>query len=330
MADGPTPRAWAELRARRPVSDDALATLPMLVDGGETPLSMGMDQAGNLHLLIPVLAGPAGAMPPDLIGLRVRHRRLESGQCLDLVASPSHERVFTPFCREVVDAVVGQRRDPWAAVAATIRAWQSAWKPARLEMEKSVQVGLVGELLVLRNLVIPSVGTAAVVSWSGPDSERHDFVIDKLHLEVKTTRRSRHEHEVSRLDQFRAPEGGELLVVSVLLEESVGGTETLATYVDSTTDLLRGDPAALDEFMAKLARLNWSDEMRRSGELLRFAVRDASAFRVDDDFPRLPDDFVVPSGVVSVRYTVDLANVPSLSMEEATALVRCASRQATA
>ncbi|CAH2606073.1 PD-(D/E)XK motif protein (plasmid) [Rhodovastum atsumiense] len=323
MAEGPTPEQWAGLRAARPVAEDALATMPVTAGGKDTPVLMAMDSAGHLHLLVPVQRGPAGPKPPDLTGLRVRHRHLESlGQVLDLTATPAHERVFTPVCREVVDAVLVQRRDPWAAVGAIVRAWQSAWKPARPEMDKTTQVGLFGELLVLQRLMIPCLGPAAVGQWSGPEFERHDFVGERLHVEVKTTRKSRHEHEISRLDQLRAPEGCQLLVVSVQVEESVGGNETLATAIDAVTDQLRGDAAALDAFMAKLVNVGWSDEMVRSGELVRFFLRDASIFAVDDEFPRLPDDFVPPSGVVAVKYTIDLANLPSLGMDEATEIIR--------
>lgn len=322
MVDGLTFAHWSQLRSMRPQSEDALAVIPIFVDGNETRLSSAMDQAGQLHLLIPVERGPAGAPPSDLNGLKVRHRCLDTGEVLDLSAPPSHEQVFTPFSSEIVDAVVRQSREPWKAVAAIIRAWQSAWKPARQAMDKIVQVGLFGELLVLRSLMIPTLGPAAVDQWSGPDSERHDFVGGQLHVEVKTTRKSRPEHEISRLDQLRAPAGCRLLFVSVQLEESVGGDESLATQMDAIVNLLRGHAAALDLFMTKMANMGWSEEVRSSGELLRFFLRRAEVYAVDDDFPRFPDYFFPPSGVVSVKYTVDLANLPSLGMDEAGEIIR--------
>lgn len=322
MIDGLTPSHWAQLRSKRPQSEDAMATMPISVDGIEIHLSMAMDQAGHLHLLVPVDHGPAMPAPSDLNGLKVRHRHLEIGEVLDLSAPPSHEQVFTPFCREIVDAIVVQQREPWKAVAATIRSWQSAWKPIRQEMDKTVQVGLFGELLVLRSLMIPALGLAAVDQWSGPESERHDFVGEKLHIEVKTTRKSRPEHEISRLDQLRVPSGFQLLFVSIQLEETIGGKETLATQVDAIVDLLRGNAAVLDGFMTKMFYIGWSEEMRTSGELLRFFVRGAEVYAVDEEFPRIPDDFLPPSGIVSVKYTVDLANLPSLGVDEASALIK--------
>ena len=322
MADGPTPELWATLRTRRPVSDDALTTIDLSAGADATPLAIAMDQGGNLHLLIPVDQGPIEPNPPDLNGLKVRHRRLESGEVLDLVANPSHETVFNAVCKEVVEAIVDSKREPWSAVAAIIRKWQSAWKPARQEMDKSVQVGLFGELVVLESLLIPSLGAGAIEQWSGPELERHDFVGDILHIEVKTTRKSRHEHEISRLDQLRVPQGRRLLVVSILLEQSVGGSETVATRMDAIVNLLRSDAAAMDSFMTKMVNMGWAEQMRDSGELLRFFLRDAAVYAVDEEFPRLSDDFFPPSGVVSVKYTVDLANLPALGMEEVAKIVR--------
>lgn len=324
MADGPTPAHWADLRARRPVAEDALATIPVTLEGAETLLSIAMDMAGNLHLLAPVQRDPVVPMPPDLKGLKVRHRILETGEFLDLMAAPSYEQVFNPVCRDVIGAIAGEQRDPWVAVAATIRAWQNAWKPVHPEMDKNVQVGLFGELLVLRTLMFPCLGFAAIDQWSGPECERHDFVGDRLHLEVKTTRKSRHEHEISRLDQLRVPEDCRLLLASIQLEQSVGGNETLASSIDETVDILRSNMAALDRFMTKLANMGWSEEMRVSGELLRFFVRSAFVYMVDESFPRLPDEFVPPSGVVSVKYTIDLANLPALGMDEAMDVIRSA------
>jgi Putative PD-(D/E)XK family member, (DUF4420) len=261
--DAITPQQWAQLRATRPISEDSLVTIPFTVDGVDTPLSMAMDQPGHLHLLIPVERGPTGQKPSDLNGLKVRHRRLETGEVIDL-APPSHERVFTPFCRDVVNAVIVQRREPWAAVIATVRDWQSAWKPLRQEMSAAVQVGLFGELLALNALMFPCIGPAAVDQRSGPNSERHDFVGDQLHLEVKTTRRTRSEHEISRLNQLSAPVGCRLLFISVQVEQSIGGSQTVATQIDANVQALRSYPATLDDFMAKLASVGWSEEMRHT------------------------------------------------------------------
>ena len=165
--------------------------------------------------------------------------------------------------------------------------------------------------------MIPALGPRAVHHWSGPAHERHDFVGTGLHFEVKTTRKNRHEHEISRADQLSVPEGRRLMLASLLLEESTMGAESLADRVDAVTDLLRADATAADAFQAKLVQIGWSEELRSTGELLRFH----SAFKslilpVEGPFPRLPDEFVLPSGIVALRYTVDLENLPAFSRDE--------------
>jgi hypothetical protein len=144
-----------------------------------------------------------------------------------------------------------------------------------------------------------------------PNSERHDFVGDQLHLEVKTTRKTRPEHEISPLNQLSVPGGRRLLFVSVQAEQSIGGIHTVATQIDAAVQVLRAYPATLDDFMAKVASVGWSEEMRHSGELLRFDLGDDThVYEADADFPGLPDDFRLPSDILAVKYTLDLANVP--------------------
>jgi hypothetical protein len=323
MPNAPTAELWARLRQERPGHEDALSTelAGTLADGRE--ILFGMDHRSDLHLLIPVNGDHDGERPPDLQGLRVRHRILAvDTHCLDLSATAAHERLFSPLASEVLQAVAAVGRDPWKAVTSIVRSWQSAWRPVAPEMSKTIQVGLFGELLTLERIMLKALGPPVVQLWSGPESERHDFVGEAIHVEVKTTRRSRHEHEISRLDQLDVSAGRRLLLVSILLEESLAGRETVGTKMDEIIELIRIDPAATDAFMSKMIRMGWSDELRRSGQLVKFDLRDSHIFEVDGSFPRMPPGFIPPDGVVSVRYSIDLANIPSIDVDEAIAMLR--------
>lgn len=321
MAIEITSDGWAELRAERPLSEGSLATLPVSWAGQDTSILTGMDAAGELQLLIPVPDAVVRKDIPDLNGLKVRLRLTEDGSYISLAANPQHEPVFTPFCREVVQAVFADAREPWAAVASIIRNWQTIWRQGPTNMSQAVQIGLVGELLILSRLAIPALGVDAVMCWSGPLTERHDFIIGDLHIEVKTTTRSRHEHEISRLDQLWTGDQQSLLLASVRLERSIGGAMTLATLVDETVNLLRHNVWAVDELLIKLRRLGWEDEMRGSGELIRFNLRDATLYEVEGEFPRLPRSFFIPSGISGLKYTISLANLPTLDIDEVSGLI---------
>ena len=65
-----------------------------------------------------------------------------------------------------------------------------------------------------------------------------------------------------------------------------------------------------------LAKVGWHDGLRQTGSLLRVNLRDVHFFEVAGDFPRLPDDYVPPRGVVGIRYSIDVAAWPVLSADE--------------
>lgn len=306
---------WRALRSTRPTGEDQIQSTALVFNNVETPLRLAVDASGDLHLLIPNLRGSARAIPPDYNGLRLRESLFDDQACLDVSSPAAHETMFAALCGELVDAILIQGRDPWSAAIAIARAWQSAWRPLRQPMSRPVQIGLAGELMVMQLLWLPALGSEAVHQWSGPDRERHDFVSEHLHMEVKATTKSRHEHEISRVDQLKAPDNRRLLFASIQLEESVMGSQSIATLVDGVMELIRHDPAAVDSFLTKLDGLDWSDEMRRSPDLVRFHFRDSQIFEVDDEFPQLPPDFVLPNGVLAIRYTISLANLPYLDAD---------------
>jgi hypothetical protein len=313
---GPTRAQWASLRRNRPIAEDQMATMPVTCDGANTILTLGIDTTGEIHFLVDVTGRPMSDLPPEFIGLQVRHRHFANGQFLDLCSPASHERVFTPFCCDLACAIVIEQRDPWAATISTIRNWQAAWKSPKSSMEKAVQVGLYGELWVLEIVLVPLLGPRAVELWSGPERERHDFVGRTLHIETKATRRDRLEFSISRIDQLVAPKDKRLLLAAIRIEESVAGLETIADPIDRIRDLIGNDGNADDLFLGKLAGLGWRDGLRRSGELLHFNLKDALFFAVERSFPRMPDDFSPPSGVVAVEYTIDLTNISAMNVEE--------------
>lgn len=308
--------AWCGLRIRGVPSDELLLSEPVKYEGDDTSIEVAVDSAGVPHLIVPVRGPASRELPPDFNGLRLRAGRFGGVDCLDLQSSAAHQTMFASLCWQVVEAIQAEGREPWAAAISTVLAWHSAWKPLRQAMSFREQIGLAGELLILKMIWLPAIGLDAIHHWSGPDRERHDFVTGHLHMEVKTTTRSRHEHEISRFDQLMVPKGRRLLLASVQLEKSTMGDSSIATLIDELIENVRPDPAAVDGLLSRLSDSNWSDEMRTSPDLVCFHVRDVQVFEVNEEFPCLPQDFDLPAGVLGVKYTISLANLPILDPTE--------------
>ena len=305
-----SPIRWTRLREQRPLHE----SIYELASDDFANCLIGVTEDSRLHVLLAVEVAPQ-SLPPDLQSIQVRV--VEGEQIwLDVSARSHHEELLTLIANKVLYAISTEGRDAAPSVERIIDDMRAALRPLVPDLGPSEQIGLFGELWVLSNVLFPTVGSRICQLWSGPDSERHDFVGNGVHVEVKTTTRAEPKHEISRLDQLRAPPGKRLLLVSVLLERSLGGDQTLADQVDQIRDKLGNDGRAVDEFEARLAQLGWHEGLRQTGSLLRFTFRDIQVFEVTGLFPRLPDDYVPPLGVSGIRYSINVGSLPSLGVAD--------------
>lgn len=281
---------------------------------------MGVDEEGCLHLMIAIDEDP-DQLPQELEGVIVQVIETERTY-LDVYAKGHYEMIFTPMANQIFQGVSVQGRKPIAVVLETIEEFRCALKPLKPDLTLTEQIGLFGEIWVLRNVLIPTIGARACYLWSGPDSERHDFIGDNAHIEVKTTTRSEDRHEISRMDQLRAPSGKRLLFASIQLERTEGGEKTLATLIDEVIEVLGIDGKAIDSFESRLSKMRWHDGLRQSSELKKFNLRDAQLFEVEGAFPRLPDDYMPPRGITAIKYTIDISSRPVLDRGVVDAIIK--------
>jgi hypothetical protein len=265
------------------------------------------------------VADEAATLPPDLNDISIRY-----AECGELVVDVSADASLELFITPVYNLIIGDcldRRHPVVVIAEHLERIRRAFGRAGSEISEIKQIGLVGEMIVMLHIMIPAVGTDAVHQWSGPLSERHDFVSDRVHVEVKSTTKSMDQHEISRLDQLRTPEGTVLLLASVQLERSIAGAITIATMRDAILAQLGNNGFAIDAFERKIQKMGWNEGLVQSGTLLRFNLRSLSVFEVKGSFPRLPDEYVPPRGVVGITYTINVSACPTMLAQEVVAIL---------
>jgi hypothetical protein len=258
-------------------------------------------------------------LPPDLNNIVIRYVEVD---CLfvDVCADASLEAIISPVFAEIISGCLDGRH-PVEVIADHLERIRKAFARTGSAISENKQIGLVGELIVMRKIIIPAIGHRAAFQWSGPLSERHDFVGANLHVEVKSTTRSMDQHEISRLDQLRAPEGKRLVLVSIQLERSIAGEFTIATLREDIMAELAGSVSAVDDFESKMQDMGWHDGLVQSGSLLKFNLRALNVFSVDGTFPRLPDDYTPPRGVVAINYTINIAACRTMEPNEVMTLV---------
>jgi hypothetical protein len=171
----------------------------------------------------------------------------------------------------------------------------------------SVQ-GLWGELLVMARGDDPDLLLRA---WHSDPLEVHDFIAGPSRAEVKTAIGGRREHHFS-LDQLTPPEGGRLLVVSLLLERSSSG-QSIADLVAEIE--ARVGPSLVAKLHEVVTQTLGSDWRRAAADRFSAAAALESLSAYEGALvPRVPA--TIPPEVRDVRFVVEMWGLPTVPRAE--------------
>lgn len=214
----------------------------------------------------------------------------------------------------VADRVQLDGIDPIEALEQTLATWQSILA-TRVRMSPQAEVGLFGELLVVRALL--ETGTGSAGAWRGGLSEEHDFGFVDADVEAKTTSGERRHHWIHGLTQLVETGDTPLWLLSVQITR--GGEaqgQRLPDLIDQILTMVTGPDR--DRIEQNLAAAGWHEEQRDLFDERWRPRTTPLALRVDDDFPRLTPALLISTGVDTtplrqVAYEVDLTGrAPSL------------------
>lgn len=183
-----------------------------------------------------------------------------------------------------------------------ITAWQSFMKKAVAPLSIQEQLGLCGELEILKDLIAAGIGSrAAVAFWRGPYGELHDYVFPAGALEVKSTTNplSIRISSAGQLDTaITAPL---FLAVLDFTVDHTAGT-SLAERIDETRLLLSDNISAQQMFDSCLINLGMA-AVRPSWATEKFLLKKKQFFSVGSDFPALAASRI-PQGISDVQYCI--------------------------
>ena len=189
-----------------------------------------------------------------------------------------------------------------------VRAWQEFMRKGAQPLGPDAEVGLIGELVVLRAIIEAGVPAgAAVDAWVGPVDGLQDFELGSGAIEVKATVVARgFPARIGTLEQLDDSARQPLYLAGVRLAKS-GSGENLPEHVESLQSMLDDDPQARRVFGDRIFRAGYlsahSDRYPN-----RFTVAEVRGYLVDADFPRLTHG-TVPPAVVRAAYDIDLEMV---------------------
>ncbi|MFN4140507.1 PD-(D/E)XK motif protein [Aestuariivirga sp.] len=195
-----------------------------------------------------------------------------------------------------------------------VREWQAFMAKTHRPLSPDAQVGLMGELWMLRLLMESPLGVGALDCWHGPLRAAQDFHVRAGAIEVKSTVRTgaflARINSIEQLDSERTP----VFLCAMRFEESTEGT----SLVDLVT-ALRGrftEAGTVRGFEALLMVMGYLDE-HSSLYGRSLVLKDARAFLSDGNMPRLTRA-ALPAAVRSAAYVVDLdaVEVPAVAIPD--------------
>jgi len=217
---------------------------------------------------------------------------------------------FCTFCEDLVNSTLDISDDNLAykTLCSRYSSWKKLFKPNQARLTENEVLGLIGELLYLRDIMFKTYGfDIALDSWTGPEYTHKDFSLESTWHEVKTISVGKGEVRISSLEQLDSEDIGTLAVYELeRMSPSYHGIKLNAIV----TDILGLFPHNIQKetFLNKLSQFGY--DFSTEYDNFVFATITLSKYRVDNSFPRLTRA-IIPNAIQRVQYDIILAELES-------------------
>jgi hypothetical protein len=220
------------------------------------------------------------------------------------------------FGAMVADVVDAMNREPGAdeqrllrVFLGRIRAWQEFMRKGAQALSPEAEIGLVGELTLLRASIEAGAPRAqAIESWVGPLDGIQDFEVGTGAMEVKATLSAAgFPAKIGSLEQLDDSTRQPLFVAAVRLRQTDSGL-SLPEVVDAMRVVIKGEAEAERLLSERLLAGGYFDA-HADRYPRRFALGGIRVVEVGENFPRLTPG-TAPAGIIRAMYEIDLDKAP--------------------
>lgn len=217
-----------------------------------------------------------------------------------------NKELFFTFCEDIIQATkpITDNQNAYKAILNRFYSWKKMFSASKKLLSESEIMGLVGELLFMKNYLFDKYGKGdALSSWSGQDLTHKDFSYNDIWYEVKALNSGKDSVKISSLEQLQSINNGELVIF--LLEKmssSYSGIRIngLALEILNSLEL----DSLKDTFLSAIMSHGFTfDECY---DEYVYDLVSMSRYFVGADFPKLTRNDV-GDAIVKVQYDLSLA-----------------------
>lgn len=219
--------------------------------------------------------------------------------------------IFHSLCLDLIQASINCKNEESvvAVIVRRLERWHLFLKKNRTKiMSEAEQKGLIGELLFLRDYLMPHFTVAESISfWQGPLDAPQDFCIGDSAVEVKSQLgTSKPLIRISSIEQLNT-QLARLYLFVVTLGKGANATDNVINLPIIINELRKyiqnKQPSSIDLFEDLLLQAGYMDIPEYDG--FYFVVSGFRFYDVNDDFPKLePSD--IPEGIINITMDIML------------------------
>lgn len=229
-------------------------------------------------------------------------------------SSNSSEDMFKYIFKDIFNTIDfnGAEQNAFKALCHRYEHWQQLLSRLPDSFGRLKQQGLLAELLVLRDNLIPNYGLEkALEMWQGPKGAKQDFILPEGWIEVKSTNFGKREIYISSLEQLDTPiNAGELTVITLQESNAYDSSAIcLSTVIDEIESEINDDLIAID-FKEKLLLVGYGQNKENE---LYFRVCDIESYSVNEEFPKIKRNDI-STAITKVSYTLNLEAISNFKI----------------
>lgn len=198
----------------------------------------------------------------------------------------------------------------------SLKKWIEFFRPKLSQTSREKILGLVGELLALRDWL--DVSNLSCSNWRGPIGGLHDFVgqNDSLEVKVSGSRKGPLVHKVSDIDQLVPNVKGDLKVLSFRI--ALGGNLEFSIHelvAETTQNPMFQTPGGQEYLTSALQAAGYNLGLEH--DLSRYEVIEQGLYLVGQGFPTMQvQRSGLDSRIVDVTYSLDFSALSDFKMSD--------------
>lgn len=221
---------------------------------------------------------------------------------------------FCVFCDDIIHSTANtiDVNIGYKMVVNRFYSWKKMFQTRTRLMDESKIMGLIGELLFLKEYMFPKYGyLKSLRSWSGLELTHKDFSLDSIWYEVKAINAGKDSVKISSLEQLQSTSFGEIIIYQLEKMSPEFNGVKINKLASSILNQIDTDECK-DIFINKLVDNGFDFESIYSEYVYNVSLFER--FLVNDKFPKLTRHDV-NNAIVNVQYELSLSFIQEFKID---------------